>query len=222
MQVVGIDGYRGGWVAVVLDNGCFSAAHLFPDASAVLAAHADAEFVAADMPIGLPETGRRQADLAARQLLGPRRSSVFFAPPRDVLETEPYAAANALAKARHGFGISKQSYMLRPKILEIDAAMDAGSVVYEVHPEVAFRHMAATDLPGKKTFAGQAARRTLLEAHGVDLPGDIGRAGTAPADDVLDAAVVAWVAHRIGLGEAQSLPDPPDKDARGRPMAIWF
>nr|WP_231640215.1 DUF429 domain-containing protein [Micromonospora sp. NRRL B-16802] len=35
-----------------------------------------------DIPIGLPDTGRRQADVLAYKLVGPRRSSVFMTPVR--------------------------------------------------------------------------------------------------------------------------------------------
>ena len=40
------------------------------------------------------------------------------------------------------------------------------------------------------------------------------------ADDVVDAAIVAWSARRIARGEARPLPDPPEV-AHGRPVAIW-
>ena len=44
----------------------------------------------------------------------------------------------------------------------------------------------------------------------------------AAPDDVLDAAVVAWTAARIGAGVACSLPDPPQVDEEGHPLAIWY
>ena len=222
MRVVGLDGWRGGWVGVVLESGRFRSAEVYPHAAEVVAAHPAAAVMAADMPIGLPATGRRRADGLARAMLGERRSSVFFAPPRDVVETESYEAANALAKAKHGFGISKQSYMLRDKILELDELLAGGAIVYEVHPEVAFRRLSEAPLASKKTYAGQRARQRLLTDAGVELPADIGAAGIVPVDDVLDAAVVALTAHRIADGQSGSLPDPPDVDDRGRPMAIWF
>ena len=150
MHVVGLDGWPGGWVAVVLESGRYRSVEIHADAATVVAEHSTAAVIAADMPIGLPTTGRRRADGLARDMLGERRSSVFFAPPRDVVETEPYAAANALAKEKHGFGISKQSYMLRPKILELDRLLAAGAVVYEVHPEVSFRRLSEAPLAAKK------------------------------------------------------------------------
>ena len=222
MHVVGLDGWRGGWIAVSLEDGRFRSAEVFESASHVLDAHSAAAVIAADIPIGLPSTGRRRADVMARARLGARRSSVFFCPPRGVLEIDTYAAANALAKEKHNFGISKQSYMLRPKILEVDGAIAAGAVIYESHPELAFQAISGSELPSKKTYAGQRAREAALRSVGIELPDDLGPAGVVPVDDVLDAAVVAYVAHRIDRGGADSLPSRPPLDAHGRQMAIWF
>jgi len=61
--VAGADVVKGRWICVVLENGTYHQAVL----------------------IGLPADGTdrpRPADLAARTFIGPRRSSVFTAPPR--------------------------------------------------------------------------------------------------------------------------------------------
>lgn len=220
MQVVGVDGWRRGWIAVRLSAGSFveaTTAEKFGD----VVAPGDV-IVAVDIPVGLPATGRRRADTMARAMVRGRGSTIFPTPPRDVVETIEYSAANHLAKTRHGFGISKQSFMLQPKIREVDAYCDGPQQVFEVHPEVAFAAVHGEVLPPKKTYAGVTARLEILRRSGVELPDDLGPAGAAPIDDVLDAAVVALVAHRIGLGQGRSLPDPPESDERGRPMAIWY
>jgi predicted RNase H-like nuclease len=75
----------------------------------------------------------------------------------------------------------------------------------------------------KKTWNGQAKRRRLLAGAGVELPDDLGAAGLVGADDVLDAAAVAWCAHRIARGQAAYLPADHDQlDHRGRPIRIWY
>ncbi|NUP38908.1 MAG: DUF429 domain-containing protein, partial [Streptomyces sp.] len=51
---------------------------------------------------------------------------------------------------------------------------------------------------------------------------ELGPAGRVPPDDVLDAAAAAWSAHRIALGTAASLPDPPETTRDGLPVAIWY
>lgn len=217
-----MDGWRGGWVVVELDSGVFHGAGIFATAGEVVAAHGSAATVAADIPIGLPTSGRREADTLAQERLGRRRSTVFYCPPRDVLELDSYAEANTLSKQRHGFGISKQSYMLREKILEVDAVIGAGATIYEVHPEVAFRALVGKELASKRTYAGQRSREAALADVGIELPDDLGEAGGVPVDDVLDAAVVAYVAYRIATGVAESLPPRAPRDAHGRQMAIWF
>jgi predicted RNase H-like nuclease len=42
----------------------------------------------------------------------------------------------------------------------------------------------------------------------------------SPAAAFLDAAVLAWAAHRIHLGQAVSFPSPPE-DLSGVAAAIW-
>ena len=42
-----------------------------------------------------------------------------------------------------------------------------------------------------------------------------------PPDDLLDAAAAAWTARRVLAGSARPLPDPPEVDSSGRPVAIW-
>jgi predicted RNase H-like nuclease len=119
-----------------------------------------------------------------------------------------------------GVGVSKQCYALRNRILEADALADRR--VHEVHPEVTFRAIAGRPLLlSKGTGGGALLRLRLLEQAGVCLPADLGPAGIAPLDDVLDAAAVAWSAHRIATGSARTLPvDWPGPSAAGG--AIWY
>ncbi len=220
MDVVGVDGWRNGWVGITLTNGRFREAWIAADASGVLEAAGAADVIAIDIPIGLSNTGTRACDRQAKQRLGRQAARVFLTPPRPVLELEPYAVANAACQERFGFGISRQSYALRSKILQVDAVEDGR--LHEVHPELAFQAMAGSPLPSKKTWAGVSARRAVLAAAGIVVGEDLGDAGAVPVDDVLDAAAAAWTAHRIGRGDAEKVPDTQELDHLGRPMAIWF
>jgi predicted RNase H-like nuclease len=47
-------------------------------------------------------------------------------------------------------------------------------------------------------------------------------ASLAGGDDINDAFAVLWTARRIHAGRARVIPDPPEKDARGIDMAIWY
>ncbi len=180
--------------------------------------------VGIDMPIGLPESGRRRADQLARDLVGPRRSSVFYAPVRSAVTAATFRDANDESMRTVGHGLSQQAYALRSKILEVEQWRRIVDLdVREVHPEVSFAVLSGRHLPStKKTWAGTAERRALLADAGIVLPDDAGAAGhLAAVDDVLDAAVVAWTARRVLLRQACSLPDPPEVGPDGSPIAIW-
>ena len=213
MLVVGVDGYRRGWVAVALRDGRLAGASIHATIAEVTREFAAASVVAVDVPIGLPERGTRLADAAARAFLGARASSVFTTSIRTALEAPDYAAARVVAP-----GTSSQAYALGRKILEVDAVAHGDERLHEVHPEVSFRALAGTLLPPKKTWNGLQARRVALAAAGIALPDELPGAGVAGADDVLDAAVAAWSAARIADGRAESLP----AEAVDRVGAIWF
>lgn len=223
-EVVGVDGCKAGWVGVVLHKGVFSRAVLAASFRDLLMAVPTATVVAVDIPIGLPVTTRR-ADVEARRVVGPRSSSVFPTPSRAVVEAATYEEAGQRSRALSGRGISQQTFALAKKILEVEnCRADAGTALYEVHPEVSFWALAGAPLrAGKHSWTGQVERRALLEGASIVIPTEIGRAGlVAAADDVLDAAVAAWSAQRIADGHGRSLPDPPERDSEDRPIAIWY
>jgi predicted RNase H-like nuclease len=113
--------------------------------------------IAIDIPIGLPERGHRQADKAAKSVLGQRQNSVFMTPVRAALEAATHGAATAIARGITGSGISQQAFALRSKILEVEDWLPrAPCPVYEVHPEVSFA-----------TMIGHPARATKKSWHGM-------------------------------------------------------
>lgn len=223
LLVLGADGCRGGaWVAsVVRGQGELSWAWAADTASLLaLADELGAAALALDVPIGLPRLGGvRAADTLARRRLGARRSSVFAAPPREVLGCGTYAQARALAPS-----LSAQTFGLVPRIREVDALLRRrGSGVHdrvvECHPEVAFAALATQrlELATKKSAAGCLQRLALLEeTFGRTVPADV-PAGAA-LDDALDAVACAAVALRWARGEAEVLGD--ETDPEGLPMRI--
>ncbi|MFD8862917.1 DUF429 domain-containing protein, partial [Streptomyces sp. NPDC059590] len=74
----------------------------------------------------------------------------------------------------------------------------------------------ARDAPRRARGGGETARWRAAR------PALRGRGGRVPPDDVMDAAAAAWSAHRIALGTAVSLPDPPETTRDGLPVAIWY
>lgn len=223
MRVVGVDGTRKGWLAVCLEDGHFLKAATFRRFEEVVGAFLDASQFAVDIPIGLPDSGPRAADGLARKLVGPQHRSVFDVPRREVVEEWSYERACERLFKLEGRKLSKQSWAIVPKLLEVDQRVGPGDPIVEVHPEVSFRALAGRPLRfGKKTWGGISQRRKLLVAAGIRIPDDISVLGHAAPDDVLDATAAAWTAHRVATRVAQSLPEPPEQDELGRRVAIWF
>ncbi|WP_374441849.1 DUF429 domain-containing protein [Stella sp.] len=224
MILAGIDGSRGGWIAVLHDRG---AGTWRTEVAACWTDLPAADRLAVDMPIGLPDGGRRGCDFAARRLLGPRRgASVFIGLRRPLLGFRTYAEANAWAKA-DGAGLAKQAWFLLPKIREIDRAVapEDQDRIHECHPELAFLRLGGGPIAeSKRTPEGLAIRRALLEDAGVpiaSLLAGLDRRRAAP-DDLLDAAALALTAGRIADGQATCLAAAPPRDARGLRMEIWY
>jgi len=201
LRVAGVDLARGALAVVVLEGD--RVVETFRCDSFAEALLVDAAVVGIDIPIGIPDSGTREADAAARRFVGPRASSVFTTPVRPVLEAGTYAQARSVATQLTGRSISAQAYALRRRILEIDEYANDDERVIEVHPEVSFHELARRPLLSKRGTDGLAERRVLLEEAGIDLP------ATAPRiaePDLLDATICAWTARRYARGEALPLP----------------
>jgi predicted RNase H-like nuclease len=223
-RVLGVDGFKDAWVAVALDAGGFAGAYLAPRLPDLVAAAGVVAVVGVDIPIGLLDTRVRDADREAQRFVGPRRSSVFLTPVRAAVLAPDYPSAVQINQKAAGTGISRQAYALRHKIREVDEWADRSAhCVVEVHPEVSFAAMRGTPLTApKKSWAGMIERRRLLREHGIVVPDELGTAGRAAVDDVLDAAAVAWTARRIAAGEHRWLP-PIEAAVPGRTDAvIWY
>lgn len=202
VRVAGVDMASGGWAVVVLEGQRVAEAfrcETFADALLV-----DAEVIAVDVPIGLPERGPRPADLEARRFAGSRASSVFPTPPRAVLEAEDYAEARRVALELTGKSVSAQTYALGRRILEVDAHAATDERVIEVHPEVSFAELARRPLSSKHRLGGLVERRQLLVEAGIDVP-EAARRIAEP--DLLDATIAAWTAARYAHGIALPLPE---------------
>jgi predicted RNase H-like nuclease len=204
-----VDGCPGGWVAAVWtgDDVTWRALPLAFDA--LLAGLADCAVVAVDVPIGMPETGKRACDLAARAVLKGAASSVFLTPVRAVLAAPDHATGCAIGKATEGWAPSIQAWGIRDRVLGAEVALGNARVV-EAHPEVSFHAMTGRVLPSKRSAPGLGERLVALSAHFADVPGLL-RAAPPPAraDDALDALACAWTARRVLSGTAGALGEPP-------------
>ncbi|CAN1567461.1 COG4923 Predicted nuclease (RNAse H fold) [Rhabdaerophilaceae bacterium] len=229
----GVDGSPGGWVAVIRPfDGDTVRVAVFAKITELIKAEPGLAAIAIDMPIGLPERiigPGRGPEKAVRGMLGQRQSSVFSVPVRSAVAETDYRLASlaALAGSEPPRKVSKQSFLIFPKIREVDEALRAtpglADRMIETHPEVVFRQIKGSPLSfPKKTTEGKAERRTLLLAAGVppDLVESAPPSG-AKQDDLIDAIACSWVAKRYALGAAMAWPDPFERDPFGLPMAIW-
>ena len=224
--VLGVDGCRAGWVGVLLEGETATAivgATIGDLVTAARVARPDLAVVGVDIPIGLPDSAPRQADLLARSRLpSGRKSSVFPAPTRVASAATSHPEASAANREAAGVGLSVQAFHLIPKILEIDAYVRSPKSwrIVEVHPEVSFAAMdPGSVVLSKRTAAGHQARLDALVAAGVTPPSYVARQGYT-ADDLADACAAAWSARRVAGGIADSLPDPPETFSDGLPAAI--
>jgi predicted RNase H-like nuclease len=237
--LAGVDGCRRGWLAAfVHPTGDAIRVRIEPSFAGILAAPEQPAIVAVDMPIGLPARtshGGRGPENVVRPLLGQRQSSVFSVPSRSAIAAIDYRQAChvALATSDPPRMVSKQLFMIAPKIREVDAVLRADAAVaarvFEVHPEVAFWRLNGERALGepkkvksKPYEPGLVLRRGLLVQAGI--PATVAGAAAPPgaaADDLVDALACATIARRIHAGLAQPFPQAFERDEFGLPMAIW-
>ena len=133
--LAGVDGCRGGWiVAFVRPHGDDARLRIVPRFADVLAAPERPAVVAVDMPIGLPERtglGGRAAENC--RAAAARRAAIVgvlgAVARRDLCRrTIARPARIALATSDPPRKVSKQLFMIAPKIREVDEALraDAG------------------------------------------------------------------------------------------------
>lgn len=209
MSVLGVDGWPRGWVAAKLDGRRVSWS-VHATAGELVAAHADAEVVGIDMPIGTTD-GPRDPDVAARTWLGRRGgspSSIFPTPTTTTVAAHVATGgdhAEAMRRLRGTeAGTSIQAWRLIPKIIEVADVADARFV--EVHPECSFAELApAAVAHSKKSAKGMALRWAALSSA-LDLPDLTEAPDRVPVDDLLDATVAAWSAARHAAGRSFSFP----------------
>ena len=225
VAVLGVDGCRDGWVgALVGDDGVDW--RWFATAAEIVAEPADV--TAVDIPMGLPVAGHRRAcDDLARKRLKKAGSSVFAAPPRQLVDQPRMTHTQTLEWLRRADlgGMSAQAHGIVGKVREMDVVLDRGlqERVIETHPELCFRTMAKkSTLASKKSARGMAQRIGAL--HGwlkrdvvallLDVPDKVG------VDDALDALACAWSAQRYRDGRAETIGEEEEPPPRSLLMRI--
>jgi predicted RNase H-like nuclease len=234
VQIAGVDGCKGGWLCISKELlSAEISSEVFPSMASLLKRMPRPVVLAVDIPIGLPDSGPRKCDQLARKLLGsPRASSVFPAPIRPAIEARSREEADEITRSVDGRGVGAQAWGIYARIREVDEIVSTDALarrrIYEVHPELSFMYWNDGVAIGesKKTDDGKSFRAQLIDDHfGKDLRQQVRQQhprSRVHDDDVNDAFAALWTAERILSDSVKIFPDPPQWDALGIEMAMWF
>ena len=234
---VGIDGCRGGWIAVNLTDTGFEV-ELYKSIEEICSKYMDSDSLLVDMPIGLPEDVKDiRPDSEARTYLSGRTSCIFNTPCRQAVYEDNYFEASQINKHYLGKGLSKQSFAICRHIREIDEFLEKvpefKGRLRESHPEVCFAVLATRDdfyLPlynSKHTEDGFWDRVDVMEEFYEKTRDFVSYISTHTVlknhrADCMDALCLA-VSGLLGLRNGfASIPKVPAKDARGLNMEIVY
>jgi predicted RNase H-like nuclease len=231
--LAGVDGCPRGWFRICRDTASGELAFgVLDSVSALVTERPRPTVVALDMPLGLPVSGARACDRAARACLGPRRTSVFPAPVRAALAARSREEASGITRRVDGRGVSAQAWAIYRKIRQADAALASSAparrAIREVHPELSFWAWNGRRPMRWSKRRPEGLRERVALAEGWLGEGIVERArGERPRrdladDDIVDAIAGLWTAHRIAEGTAETLPPSPPRDPTGLRMEIVF
>ena len=251
-KFVGVDWAKGGWFSIGFDvDGHYDMA--YGKFRELLDHYPSAALILVDIPIGLAsgQYERRECDGKAKDYVGARCNSVFWTPPRHVVEDAHKAKANGATPGEYknlllsmnaarpkGTKFTIQAWNIAPMIAEVDVVARSPSLggtrgVREVHPEVCFRalgrgrEIAPKKVRQKINPAAMDQRIQILQqfeprTREVYDHALAAHSGHAAADDILDALAAAVTARE---GYPDRLPDATGgtpMDAYGLPMEMVF
>ena len=238
-KFVGVDWAKGGWLSIAYDAAWRWEVKHFPRFRDLAEHYGTAALILVDIPIGLAkgEDERRKCDLEARARLGRCGASVFWTPPRQVVEKAREIAPENFQKSfqlinknrPEGKGMALQTWNIVPMILQVDDVVAPSGNIKEIHPEICFwaLNKKRPMVFGKKKGEGIKERLELLNKFEprtqeiLEFSSQKHRTKVA-RDDILDALAAA-VTARLGYpDQLATLPDDPPTDARGIPMEMVF
>lgn len=216
--VVGVDACPLGWVATVID-GDGVRMETYSEFERLSQAYAEVDRIFVDIPIGLPEDGRRQCDEDAHDLLGSRGISVFYPPCRSAAELNDYQEAKDEHQDKIGYGLSQQAHYISRKILQVADVVGKqyDGVVRESHPELCFAALNGQPIAySKSSNSGRGLRMKLLNDELDDIKAiyqdarDKYLLKEVRRDDILDSMVLAVAAKKRNLTTVPPKPSPDE------------
>ncbi len=238
MKYIGIDGCRAGWFYIAMNEDDSWKTGIFEKITEISMFLSEAQLVLIDIPIGLKGVDwaepQRRCDKEARALLKkPRASSVFPVPARATLTASNYQQACVLNKTAVNRRLSKQTWLIMPKIKEVDSFLQenlaAQQKVREMHPEVCFFALnnGSAMEHNKKKADGFLERKMILSQICKNTGNIIDHAlqyfprRHVAKDDILDA-LVGVVTAKYYHDSLATLPVMPEFDEINRPMEVVF
>ena len=162
-------------------------------------------------------------------MLAPRSSTVFPVPSRQAVYADGEEAQKKENIAVLGKSLAKQSMAIIPKIREMDTFLEEHqeykNIICESHPELCFAKMKGSVLfSKKKEYMGFMEREQILTDYlgKENLKGLWNRAKDLKCnpDDVIDAVCLAVAASLKAMDKCETVPEKPQKDARGLLMQM--
>lgn len=229
--VVGIDWMKPCWLAAEIRGNEVSVRKL-AHISDIGRYYLDADAVLIDIPVGLPEDTKEDAERPDREarayLATGRKPSIFPVPCRQVIGIEDYSQASAENQRILGRKLTSQSHGFMKMIRQVDMFLaenpDWKYRLAESHPEVAFQMLnQGTGLAhSKHTPEGIAERIVILQYYGIDASYVLDGVKPKQYEDVLDALCLA-VSAKIGCENGfRTIPENPVCDRMGLKMQMVF
>ena len=233
MQYIGVDACKKGWFAVSIGTAGRFEIGIFETIADLWKSLKGNTLILIDIPIGLPDVGKRRCDVEARRLLQKRASSVFPVPCRQAIHAATYNKACRMNQKILGVRLSVQTWNIAGKIREVDDLLlkdeKARRRMRESHPEICFWALAGKRPMAyyKKTEKGFTERSNLLKRiePAAEFIIDTALKGFPrkylAKDDIIDATALAITAG-AGSKNLTALPENPPRDSMGLPMEIVY
>lgn len=227
---LGLDGCKSGWVAAQINDNGVLEIKIISDLSR-LEKMTNVESVLIDIPIGFPDNTYRQCDLDARNFLRPKRhNSVFFTPSKEAVFANSYEDACKINYEKMGKKISKQSWSICKKIIEVYEYIKCPGhlPIRESHPEICFWGINGYPCKhNKKTKDGIEERLGIISKINPDYSKTILKTKEsiknkdAMPDDIIDATILAIVASKRNFLSVIPSIDDYDKEGLKREFVYY-
>lgn len=211
MNVAGVDGCKGGWLAVFFIDQKYGFG-LFPGFVDLIQTQPALERIFIDIPIGLSSPGfSRTIESLLRKELVKRSSTVFNVPCRKAVYEPDAAKSRMLNLQVEKKSLSEQSLNIRHKIREVDEYLQKGlerPELLESHPELCFKYLnqGRVVLTKKSRPEGISERLSIIRGMDIELYGIYKEmlqsipASLAKKDDMLDAMCLC-LANKLAIGK---------------------